>query len=172
MSTNWEALRRAYRPERVKMLFVGESPPMSGRFFYNRDSGLYRAVRDAFHQVDSSINDENFLTVFRGAGCYLVDACLQPVDRMKPAARRNACLDGEPRLTRRIRAMQPETIVTLVRSIQKNVERAIVQASWKGTLLTVPYPGRWVHHREEFMTILIPHLKALLKSSGRNNRRS
>jgi uracil-DNA glycosylase len=165
MSTDWEALRIVHRPERVKMLFVGESPPVSGRFFYNRDSGLYRAVRDAFHQVDSSINDDNFLHVFRNAGCYLVDACTRPVDRMAQAARRTACRSGEPLLSRHIREMRPETIVALVRSIQKNVERAVAGASWSGTLLSVPYPGRWIRHREEFMEILTPHLKSLLKNA-------
>lgn len=35
-----EILRRAWRPVEVQLLFVGESPPFSGRFFYQRDSGL------------------------------------------------------------------------------------------------------------------------------------
>jgi hypothetical protein len=144
------------------MLFVGESPPASGRFFYNRDSGLYRAVLEAFHLVDSSIVDENFLTRFRSAGCYLVDACGMPVDRMEPVARRTACLEGEPLLQRRIRRFQPETIVSLVRSIRANVERAAEHAQWTGTLVTVPYPGRWIQHRKVFLESLAPHLQALL----------
>jgi hypothetical protein len=28
-----EILRRSFRPARVRVLFVGESPPASGRFF-------------------------------------------------------------------------------------------------------------------------------------------
>jgi hypothetical protein len=56
-------------------LFIGEAPPASGRFFYNRDSGLYRPLRDAFHYLDDSINDENFLSAFQAAGCYLIDLC-------------------------------------------------------------------------------------------------
>jgi hypothetical protein len=146
------------------MLFVGESPPASGRFFYNRDSGLYRAVRDAFHLVDESIDDQNFLTVFQAAGCYLIDACSQPVDRMAPAARRTACLAGEALLSRRIRTLQPDSIVTLVSSIRENVERAALRASWTGTMLTVPYPGRWIQHRKVFMELLLPHLKTLFAS--------
>lgn len=146
------------------MLFIGESPPASGRFFYNRDSGLYRALRDAFHLADESIVDENFLAVFQRAGCYLIDACRRPVDRMEPAARRNACSAGEALLGRRVRTLQPEAIVTLVRSISANVERAARRASWSGTILTVPYPGRWVQHRKAFLQLLVPHLKTLLDS--------
>jgi hypothetical protein len=147
------------------MLFVGESPPASGRFFYHRDSGLYRALRDAFHLVDESIDDQNFLAVFQAAGCYLIDACSRPVDRMEPVVRRTACLAGEALLSRRIRSLQPESIVTLVRSIRENVERAALRASWTGTMLTVPYPGRWIQHRKVFMELLLPHLKTLLTST-------
>ena len=167
-----ERLRAAYRPERVRMLFVGESPPASGRFFYNRDSGLYRALRDAFHLVDQNITDENFLAIFQEAGCYLVDACRQPVDRMEPMARRNACLAGEPLLTRHIRTLQPLTIVTLVRSIRANVERAAAHASWTGTMIELPYPGRWIQHRKVFLELLVPHLRTLLESKTFNCRRS
>jgi hypothetical protein len=145
------------------MLFVGESPPASGRFFYHRDSGLYRALRDAFHVVDESISDENFLAVFQRTGCYLVDACAQPVDRMEPKARQRACSDGEALLSRRIRSLQPETIVTLLRSISANVERAAVRASWKGTIVTVPYPGRWIQHRRAFLELLAPRLQTLFE---------
>jgi len=146
------------------MLFVGESPPASGRFFYSRNSGLYRALRDAFRHVDESIGDENFLAMFQAAGCYLIDACGRPVDRMEPAGRRSACLAGEALLARRIRSLQPDSIVTLVRSIRENVERAALRAAWTGTMLTVPYPGRWIQHRKAFMELLVPHLNTLLTS--------
>ena len=43
-----ERLRQRQRPRRVIILFVGEAPPASGRFFYQADSGLYRAIREAF----------------------------------------------------------------------------------------------------------------------------
>jgi len=32
-----EALRRSYRPEKVRLLMVGESAPASGKFFYLGD---------------------------------------------------------------------------------------------------------------------------------------
>jgi hypothetical protein len=161
-----EIIRAAYRPQKVRMLFVGESPPASGRFFYNRDSGLYRALRDAFHLVDESIVDENFLAVFQGLGCYLIDACRRPVDRMEPAVRRSTCLEGEALLSRRIQSFQAETIVSLVRSISANVDRAALRASWTGTLLAVPYPGRWIQHRKAFLELLVPHLRTLLVSTA------
>ena len=37
----------------------------SGWFFYSANSGVYRAMRDAFRAVDQRINDENFLSSFQ-----------------------------------------------------------------------------------------------------------
>jgi hypothetical protein len=158
-----EKIRVQYRPRKVRTLFVGESPPASGRFFYNRDSGLYRAVRDTFRKVDKSVTEETFLALFQKAGCYLIDLCGEPVDRMKPAARRKACRDGEAQLSRQIRKLQPEIIVVLVRSIRKNVERGTLRASWHGELISVPYPGRWIQHRRVFERMLVPRIKSLFR---------
>src|SRR5277367_4761993 len=90
-----ERLRRRYLPVRVRLLFIGEAPPASGRFFYQEDSGLYRAIRAAFQAADPSISDEGFLSLFQDSGCYLIDACGQPVDRLGPASRRAVCLANE-----------------------------------------------------------------------------
>jgi hypothetical protein len=158
---NAERLRRRYRPECVRLLFIGESPPASGRFFYRRDSGLYRAIRDAFRVIDSSITDDTFLEIFRHSGCYLIDACAAPVDHLEAQSRRAACLASEPVLTRRIRHLQPAAIVTLVKSIRDNVTRAADNARWSGPILDVPYPGRWASHRKIFLERLAPHLEQL-----------
>jgi hypothetical protein len=158
-----ERLRRRYRPVRIRLLFIGESPPASGRFFYRQDSGLYRAIRDTFRVVDPSITDDTFLEIFRNTGCYLIDACADPVDHLDRRSRRAACVAGEPRLTRRIRQFDPAAIVTLLRSIQGNVRRATAQAGWHGPILEVPYPGRWASHRKVFCERLVPHLEQLFE---------
>jgi hypothetical protein len=46
------------------MLFVGESPPASGRLFYHADSGLYRAIRQAFLSAFPDLKDADFLESF------------------------------------------------------------------------------------------------------------
>jgi hypothetical protein len=64
------------------MLFVGESPPASGRLFYHADSGLYRAIRQTFLSALPDLKDADFLESFRQLDCYLVDLCGSPVDRL------------------------------------------------------------------------------------------
>ena len=64
-----------------------------------------------------------------------------------------------PELTLKIRRLKPSAIVTLVKSIQDNVRRAAVEARWRGPILELPYPGRWVRHREVFHEGLVPLLQ-------------
>jgi hypothetical protein len=157
-----ERLRRRYRPLHIRLLFIGESPPASGRFFYRQDSGLYRAIRDSFRVVDPSITDETFLEIFRNVGCYLIDTCASPVDHLDAHSRRAACLAGEPGLTRKIRQLRPAAIVALLKSIRGNVRRATARAGWSGSILELPYPGRWASHRKIFQERLVPQLIELL----------
>jgi hypothetical protein len=157
-----EELRRLYRPNDLRLLFIGEAPPASGRFFYQQDSGLYRAIRDTFRVIDPSITDANFLAVFQAAGCYLIDLCGRPVDELEAKQRRAACVAGETGLAETIRELQPPEIVVMVRSIRVNVQRACSRAGWDGSVLELPYPGRWVRHRERFKQALVPKLHHLL----------
>lgn len=156
-----------FLPEQVRILFIGESPPASGRFFYRGDSGLYRAVREVFQTADRSISDESFLFRFRECGGYLIDLCADPVDRLEPHARRVACLASEPSLSRRMRRLRPEMVVSLARSIRANVGRAAAKADWHGPILDVPYPGRWVRHREVFAAALLPYVEAAIRRNQR-----
>src|SRR5579862_6651994 len=103
-----ERLRRSYLPSKVRILFVGESPPASGRFFYEQNSGLYRAVRDAFHGAYPHVEDEKFLRFFQETGCYLIDLCRVPVDHLDGRSRREICVRHEASLARQIRSLRPE----------------------------------------------------------------
>jgi len=154
-----EALQNKYRPARVNILFVGEAPPASGRFFYRADSGLYRAFQATFIAAFPSLQDAEFLDVFQKLGCYLVDLCDSPVDDKPKRTRRLACVAGEARLARDVCDINPKTVVTVVRSIAANVRHALQMANWSGEYAEVPYPGRWVHHQLAFQEVLVPLLR-------------
>ena len=157
-----EVLRQRYRPARVHLLFVGEAPPASGLFFYRADSGLFRAIRKAFITAFPALRSKDFLKSFQGLGCYLVDLCRTPVDRLDKEDRKSVCLQSEVRLARIIKRLQPKMITTVVRSISANVDRAQQQAHWKGWHVSLPYPGRWRHHQVAFEEILSPILRRQL----------
>ena len=148
----------------MRLLFIGESPPASGRFFYQGDSGLYRAMRAAFRSIDPAIGDYEFLDVFRASGCYLIDLCAEPVDKLDAKSRRDACRAGEASLARALARLQPAGIATLLRSIEGNVARAAARAGWHGPTIHLPYPGRWSRHREAFVSALAPAIASLSKA--------
>ena len=162
-----EYLRGRYRPHRVRILFVGEAPPTSGRFFYRADAGLYRAVRDTFISAFPNLEKTHFIEAFRSLGCYLVDLCGQPVDRMDRKARQRVCFAGEASLSRTLRQLRPQIVVAVVRSIGRSVRRSEDQAKWSGLHVELPYPGRWVHHRAEFHRKLVPLLRKSLCSMAK-----
>jgi len=164
-----ERLRQRHRPRRVIILFVGEAPPASGRFFYQADSGLYRAIREAFVEVFPVLRERPFLASFRKMGCFLVDLCRSPVDRWNPGRREKARRDGETRLSNTLKQLRPEIVVTVVRSIADNVERSQGKARWSGLHIKLPYPGRWHHHRIVFVRALAALLR---KNCSRNITRN
>jgi len=101
----------------------------------------------------------NFLDSFRAHGCYLVDLCGRPVDRLGEKQRKQVCRDGEIRLSRIIKNLQPTIVITVVRSIAASVTRAQQQANWSGHHLELPYPGRWQRHKIAFENELVPVLR-------------
>jgi hypothetical protein len=146
-----ERLKRRYRPASVRVLFVGEAPPASGRFFYQADSGLYRALRDTFANVFPGVGERDFLESFQSLGCYLVDLCGRPVDHLPLNQRLKASSDSEVRLAGVLKRFRPEIVITVVRSISANVRRSEQRANWSGIHIELPYPGRWHHHRAAFL---------------------
>ena len=153
-----EALRRRYRPASIRLLFIGEAPPASGRFFYRGDSGLYRAMREAFTAADPRFDSPDFLAAFRDSGCYLIDLCPDPVDRLPASERLAARIAAEGRLARTLRRLRPQSIAILLRSIEPNVWRAAALANWTGAAICLPYPGRWSGHKKVFAAGLAAHL--------------
>lgn len=156
-----EKLRESFRPKRIRIMFIGEAPPASGRFFYSANSGLYRAMRDAFRAVDPQINDENFLSFFRASGCYLTDLCPMPVDQLDAKTRRRARVAGEQLLSEKLILLRPEKIALVLRAIANHVVKPAKRANWRGEIIELPYPGRWHRHRVEFLEALEPKLPGL-----------
>lgn len=159
-----ETLREGFRPKKIRLLFVGEAPPASGRFFYSRNSGLYRAVREAFQTIDPRVTDDNFLHMFQAAGCYLTDLCPEPVDQLDSESRHRARRAAEQVLAGKLIELQPGKVASLLRSIAEHVANAASRVNWQGEILRLPYPGRWSRYRAEFVKMLEPSLRQLLDS--------
>jgi hypothetical protein len=134
-----ESTRMAFRPERITTLFVGESAPASGDFFYYGTSAMTRYMRRAIEEELGPTDD--FLASFKGLGWYLDDLVLVPVDKLAGAERFAVCRAAQADLAVRIAAHKPEAIVTLLLSIKDIVEGAAMSAGSRVPRYAVPFPG-------------------------------
>jgi predicted transcriptional regulator len=138
-------LRQEFRPEKVAILFVGESSPAGGTHFYRGNSNLFRATRQAFATAygEGVVPDgPRFLHWFRERGCWLVDVADRPVNRLPDAERRQAVLAGGRALAEVIRDTAPERIVAVKASIGSVVREAAAQAEFAGEIVELPFPVR------------------------------
>jgi hypothetical protein len=91
-----EPLRLDFLPDDVRLLFLGESPPAGGTFFYLANSKLCEATKEAFRSaLPDQVRGPNFLVRFAELGCYLDDLCLEPVNHPSSTThwrRQSACV--------------------------------------------------------------------------------
>jgi len=126
--TNLESIRKSYKPDKIKVHFIGESPPAGGTFFYNADSTLWRYTQEAFSKAfDVNFADgKSFLEFFKWCGCYLDDLSLEPVNNLKTARERNAkCRAYIGSMAGRIKEANPVAIIVVKKSIVKFVLQAL-----------------------------------------------
>lgn len=131
-----ETTRLRYRPERIRTLFVGESAPASGDFFYYGTSAMTRYMQQALKHTGG-----NFLESFKMRGWYLDDLVLEPVDALDRPERRARCRTAQASLSERIRSYQPLAIVSLLLGIKHIVDAAAIAAGSKVPRYAVPFPG-------------------------------
>jgi hypothetical protein len=115
-------LRRKYRPPVICTLFVGESAPASGKFFYCGDSSFTRHMQNAFDAAYGT-SEVSFLARFEAFGWYLDDLVLTPVNNLND--RKERCRAARDSLANRIRSYQPQMVVSLARRIDDDVRAAL-----------------------------------------------
>ncbi len=129
-----------YRPERITTLFVGESPPHSGKFFYYGNTALAHHMSSAMRAA-GLLADGDLLDGFKAYGWYLDDLVLEPVNRMTWSQRSAACRNAGASLADRIAEYRPGAIVTLLLRIKDIVEAAAIAAGSDAPRFAVPFPG-------------------------------
>jgi len=79
-------LRKQYLPAVIKIIFVLESPPISGKYFYNPNGKttepLFREIMNCVLNSQPSSKKDG-LEGFREAGYVLVDATYKPVNNLR-----------------------------------------------------------------------------------------
>jgi hypothetical protein len=69
-----EAIRCSFRPDKIRVLLLGESPPPRRGFFYTRDSSLYRFTAPVLQREwNFPTEPAAFLARFAESGFFLDD---------------------------------------------------------------------------------------------------
>ena len=121
-----EEIRNRYDPKWVgkdiAILFVGESAPSENRFFYLRNTVLYRAFFMAFRIV-YGVKEDEFLEYFQKLGCFLYDLlpCGKKWNVASDKEKEQAIADFREFIEER----RPKMVVTIMKRISGIVESEI-----------------------------------------------
>jgi hypothetical protein len=147
--SRFERLRMSYRPERLSLLFVGESRPAGGTFFYAGDSILFRYTAEAFGH-NTPADRKRFLEVFRNSECFLADLSTTPANHLRDAERLAARTKGEAALAALIKERRPNAIVAVMKPLRPHVDRAVASARVPiKDIFCLPFPAQG--HQQEYV---------------------
>jgi hypothetical protein len=156
-----ERTRRHYKPGDIRVLFIGESPPAAGSFFYHADSKLYSATREAFQRALPALSQEpDFLDAFQRLGCYVEDLCEQPVNDLdlRHPKRLQARVDGITPLAQRMKQWSPGVVVVVMKAIVGDAYKALEASGHAGVEREeLPFPAR---HYYQYVEQLTPRVKS------------
>lgn len=124
---DFDKLRDKYKPKKIKVLYIGESPPSSGTFFYAANSNLFRCINNSFTNVfgESVGTGFDFLEYFKNHDFFLDDLCLESVNDKSDSERLALRRKGIEPLANRIKTISPEAIIIVMKGIELEVRQAV-----------------------------------------------
>lgn len=156
MTAWYEQLRDQYRPDRLEVLLIGESPPDPGagnrRYFYASTlqiDNLYRGVAQGLYGDDPEIDLTDKPAVLRrlqADGFWLIDAVDQPINHLPPGLRRAAITDAVPQLVARCGALAPRRGVIICHRVVYQLTTPSLRNAGVRVLHDQPLPfplGNW-----------------------------
>jgi len=150
------------------MLFVGESPPANGGYFYFGKGILFASTKRAFIQAfcKSFTLPEEFFRYFQSSGCFLDDLSSVPVYHLPSVERKQVLIGCIDAFAERLRDLKPDTIIVFLNRIRSPVERAVSLANIPVTkLLYLPFPG--YGHQKKYVDPLAEFLERTKASDER-----
>lgn len=128
----YAALRKEWTPAKPKLIVIAESPPESGKYFYD-DSGkptepLFLALMESLVGRRKFATKKRGLQAFRDGGFLLLDATYTPVDGIDDDKERDRMIAlGIPRLKEYLAAADPTRNAPLL-LVKANVCRIVKAA--------------------------------------------
>lgn len=155
-------LRNRYLPETLKIIFILESPPASGKYFYDetglKTEPLFSEMMKAFHY--QPIDKKDGLEFFMAQGFFLVDSTYKTVDKMKDKDRETAILSDFDDLIADIESINknksPLVLVkaNICRLLEKRLKSKGFDVLNKGAVIPFPSSGQQNRFQIEISKVL------------------
>ncbi len=154
LKNSYAVARNKYRPRRVNVLIVAESPPSSGGYFYAEKAigkdHLFRETMKALklwpvdRPMRKGCDKRPMLKQFRSLGFFLIDTCELPVDKMQPRRRRLSTIQGALTLPNRVKELDPGRILIVKKTVFNPARQALSVAGFEDRILnkkSLPFPS-------------------------------
>ena len=161
--SDYLALRRSFEPESIRLVIVAESPPASGKYFYDptgmTSEPLFAALMKRLRFAPTT--KESGLREFQRRGLVLVDATYEPVNALSDAARDRTIERDYPLLRDDLAMILPDRSIPIV-LVKSNVcevlEPRLTEDGFyvlnKGQPVYFPSHGRQPDFHRQFSAIL------------------
>ncbi len=141
-------LRKKFLPKKITKIFILESPPVSGKYFYNPDGKTTEALFNAMMKSVLDIQPKNKLdglTQFQKKGYIVVDSTYTPINRMSDIERNKTIINDYHFLILDLKKLvNNKTKIILVKAnVCKLLESKLVTDGFKvaNNGLMIPFPA-------------------------------
>jgi len=151
-----ERWARRFRPAEIDLLVVAEAPPSElDRYFYFPDvttqDSLFRELAAlTVRRAPTRENKPELLDALCGAGVFLVDLSLEPIERGEDLS------PYVPGLVRRVRRLAPRCVILVKVTVYDAAFEALLSAGLPVVNERIPFPGtgQQVNFRSAFARAL------------------
>jgi hypothetical protein len=157
------SLRNKYIPKNLKIVFVLESPPASGKYFYDKNGRVSEPLFSAMMKLlEFEPQDKREgLKYFAESGYFLVDATYEPVNTLKGKNRKDKILENYPNLFADLRKFCVSKQIKVI-LVKANICRLLKQRLLDDGFNVlnqdeiVPFPSTgWQNRFQEAVSLLI-----------------
>lgn len=157
------SFRRKFEPASVKLVIVAESPPASGKYFYNPEGAVSEPLFSALMlQLGfTPTSRESGLQEFQQRGWVLVDATYEPVNALDDQDRDGVITRDYHLLRDDLAAMLPDRsipIILMKANVCRLLERRLTEDGFNvrnnGRVVYFPSTGRQKDFQRQFSEIL------------------
>ena len=159
-------LRNRYLPSKLNLLFILESPPVSGNYFYDETGKPTDPFFSSFMKLLSynPTDKKDGLECFKSNGYLIIDATYKQVNKLKGKIRDYTILSDYNRLIDDIENMCPEKNVPIIlvkANICRMFDERLTERGFnilnKGVVIPFPSRGQQKRFHSEMSKVLSHH---------------